>query len=947
MHEPDNSTRQERALLEIARKLVRELNPQRTISVSPASRLDRDLGIDSLTRAELLLRIEQAFRVRLPEHTLTQAETIADLLTALGRAAPPAAPPQTHAVAAAALPEVEAASKARTLTEALDWHAAAHPDRLHITFLADAAQPVPLTYGALAQEARRIAAGLIARDVNVGDRVALMLPTAIEFFTSFFGVLYAGAVPVPVYPPLRLSQLEEHVNRQAGILRNAGARLLITTTRGQKLATLLQPQVPTITAVESPAALAAGPELRLPPTDDERATALLQYTSGSTGDPKGVVLSHANLLANIRAIGRAMDASSRDVFVSWLPLYHDMGLIGAWLATLYYGAPLYVMSPLTFLAHPESWLWAIHRYRATLSAAPNFAFETCRTKIDDADIEGLDLGSLRLVANGAEPVSANSIRRFTERFRAYGFRPEAMTPAYGLAENTVGLTMPPLGRGPRIDRVDRHTLGSTGVARPAAPADASPFEFVSCGKPIPDHEVRIVDAGGREVADRVVGRLEFRGPSATSGYFGNAAKTKELFDGDWLDSGDQAYRADGEIFITGRIKDLVIRAGRHIFPHEIEDAVAEIPGIVKNGVALIGTGDRASGTERVVIVAETTQEDSSSRDRLREQAQAAAVKVLGAPADEIVFVPPDTIPKTASGKIRRSTTRELYDAGALGAPRSSVGQQRIRLFLAGLLPRIRAAVNLAGRTLYAAWWWIIVAIAVVFGWIAVMTLPRPGARWTALRWLARAGLTAAGIPLTLKHPDRIPADNAILVFNHASYSDAFVLAAALPGTPVFAAKKEFADQALIGSFLRRLGVIFVERFDVAASLADAQAAAGMARGRLLAFFPEGTFTARRGLAPFRLGAFKAAAEAGLPVVPGAISGTRDMLRADTWWPRWTPVRLEIGEPIAPAGTDFNAIVALRNRARAFIAERCGEPDLDEPAFDTEAEAFWPGSRPAE
>lgn len=946
MHEPDNSTRQERALLEIVRKLVRELHPQRTVSVSLASRLDRDLGIDSLTRAELLLRIEQAFRARLPEHTLTQAETIADLLAALGKAAPPLAPAPGRAVTAVALPEVPAAANARSLTEALDWHATAHADRLHVTYLADGVEPAAMRYGELAREARRIAAGLIARDINVGDRVALMLPTSLEFFVSFFGILYAGGVPVPIYPPLRLSQLEEHVNRQAGILRNAGARLLITTTRGQKLATLLQPQVPTISAVESPAVLSSGPEIRLPPTGDERATALLQYTSGSTGDPKGVVLSHANLLANIRAIGQAMDASSRDVFVSWLPLYHDMGLIGAWLATLYYGAPLYVMSPLTFLAHPESWLWAIHQYRATLSAAPNFAFETCRTKIDNADIEGLDLSSLRLVANGAEPVSANSIRRFTERFRAYGFRPEAMTPAYGLAESTVGLTVPPLGRGPRIDRVDRHALGSTGIAQPAAPTDTSPLEFVSCGQPIPGHDVRIVDAQGREVADRVIGRLEFRGPSATPGYFQNEAKTKELFDGGWLDSGDQAYRADGEIFITGRIKDMVIRAGRHIFPQEAEDTVGELPGIVKAGVALIGTRDRTSGTERVVIVAETTQEDQSARDRLRDQAQAAAVNVLGAPADEIVFVPPDTIPKTASGKIRRSTTRELYDAGQLGAPRSSVGHQRIRLLLAGIVPRAAGIVRRTGGALYAAWWWTVVALILLFGWIAVMTLPRLSMRWAALRWLSRAGLAAMGIPLERTHLDRIPQDNAILVFNHASYSDALVLAAALPDTPVFAAKKEFADQALIGPFLRRLGVIFVERFDVAGSLADAQTAARMAKGRLLAFFPEGTFTARKGLAAFHLGAFKAAAEAGLPIVPGALCGTRDMLRADTWWPRWTPIRVDIGEALAPAGSDFNAIVALRNRARAFVAERCGEPDLDEPVFDVEAEAFWPDSRTA-
>ena len=314
-----------------------------------------------------------------------------------------------------------------------------------------------------------------------------MLPTGRDFFIAFFAILYAGAVPVPIYPPMRLSQLEEHLRRQAGILSNAGARILITDPEGRSAAALLQAQVPSLTAVETVAGLSSPAPAAQLPLAREASTALIQYTSGSTGDPKGVVLSHANLLANIRAMGHAMEASSADIFVSWLPLYHDMGLIGAWLGCLYFAVPLYVMSPLSFLMRPESWLWAIHRYRATLSGAPNFAFELCLNKIEDRILKGLDLSSLRMVANGAEPVSVPALRRFIERFGPYGFRPGAMAPVYGLAENSVGLAFPPPGRAPVIDRVEREALSRRGIAAPAREDDPHPLEIPSCGAPLAGH----------------------------------------------------------------------------------------------------------------------------------------------------------------------------------------------------------------------------------------------------------------------------------------------------------------------------------------------------------------------------------------------------------------------------------------------------------------------------
>lgn len=924
----------ERDVIALVAALVRELHPQRIrfIDVRLSSRIERDLGIDSLGRTELILRIERAFRVRLPAQTIGEAETVHDLVRALEQAGPALRRTALETPSGPALPPVPAASEARTLIEVLEWHAAQHPDRLHLTVLQDEATVLgSLTYAELAARARAIARGLIARDVAPGDRVALMLPTSIDYFTAFFGILYAGAVPVPIYPPMRLSQIEDHLRRQIGILRNAGACLLITMPEGRRLAGLLRAQVESLTAVESVANLEASTApVNLPPPSGSDSVALIQYTSGSTGDPKGVVLSHSNLLANIRAMGAVMEASSADVFVSWLPLYHDMGLIGAWLGCLHFAAPLYAMSPMSFLVRPESWLWAIHRFRATFSAAPNFGFEFCLNKITDSDLKGLDLNSLRMVANGAEPVSVQTLRRFIDRFGRYGFPARAMAPVYGLAECSVGLAFPPLGRPPIIDRVNRDRLSTDGVAEPARAEDLKPLEIVACGQPLPGHEIRIVDEAGYELGERREGRLEFRGPSTTRGYFRNETKTHELFRNGWLDSGDRAYMAGGDVCITGRVKDIIIRAGRHIYPQEIEEAVAEIPGIRKGGVAVFGATDQQTGTERVVVLAETRETDATARAALEVRAQEIANDVAGTPPDEIVLAPPGTVPKTSSGKIRRSAAKELYSSGRVGAPQRALWRQILRLSLSAIGPQFARLNRRFREALYAAWWWIVVALGSVFAWFAVMILPRLDWRWSAVRAIVRAALAVVGVPVAVSGLDRVPRGNAMLVFNHSSYMDALALGAVLPGEPLYVVKRELAGQIFAGLLLRRLGALFVERYDVGGSLADTEAIIAAARqGRNIVYFPEGTFTRRPGLSGFYLGAFKVAAEASLPVLPGIIRGTRSMLRSDQWFPRWTPLSIQIEDAVKPSGTGFASLVELRDAVRKVILAHCGEPDLGE------------------
>jgi acyl-CoA synthetase (AMP-forming)/AMP-acid ligase II len=611
-----------------------------------------------------------------------------------------------------------------------------------------------------------------------GERVAIMLPTSEAFFAAFLGVVYAGGVPTPIYPPARPSQIEAHLKRQAGILRNARAVLLIAAHEMSVAARLLKLQVESLRAVVSTDELSQSSKGGALKVSAESA-ALVQYTSGSTGDPKGVVLSHSNMLANIRAMGEAMEAGPADTFVSWLPLYHDMGLIGAWLGCLYFAAPLVVMSPLTFLVRPEQWLWAIHRHRATLSALPNFGFGLCLHKIEDQAIGGLDLSSLRMVANGSEAVLPHTVRDFTTRFAKYGFRPEAMAPVYGLAENGVGLSFPPLGRVPIIDRIGRIELTRRGRATPAAASDPTALEFVACGQPLPGHEIRILGVTG-ELGEREEGRLQFRGPSSTHGYLDNPAKNRELFDGDWLNSGDLAYIAGGDVYITGRSKDIIIRAGRHIYPEEIEAAVGDVPGVRKGCVAVVGTQDPHRGTEKVVVIAETREREPAALAQLRQRIAETATPLLDAPPEEIVLVPPRAIPKTSSGKLRRTSARELFERGELALRPQPLWQQVLRLGVAGLGPQLRRTARALAELLYASWWWSVLVLVGTLLWPTLLLLPSARRRWALTHRAARALLWLMGIRLDITGtwPQ---ATGVLVVSNHASYFDGLVLAAVIPG----------------------------------------------------------------------------------------------------------------------------------------------------------------------
>jgi len=918
------------AMLAVVEQMVHDTGHGRAPRAALDSSLEREFGLDSLARVELVLRVERAFDVSLPERALYAAETPRDLLRLVrGSQGRRRVEPEKNIRSLVQAEPGVARCEAPTLLDALDWHTARHPDRLQVHLYAEASEEA-LSYAAVRRGAAGYASRIAAHGLQPGQTVAIMLPTGRDYLFSFFGILMAGGIPVPLYPPARPAQIEEHLRRHVGILGNCRAAMLITVPEAKTLALLLRSQVESLRQVLMPEDIVGGDSgfISLPAGPGD--IAFLQYTSGSTGNPKGVALTHANLVNNIRGMGEAVQASSNDVFVSWLPLYHDMGLIGAWFAALYLGFPTVLMSPLAFLSHPSRWLWAIHRHRGTLSGGPNFSYELCLKRVEDAQLEGLDLSCWRYAFNGAEPVSPDTLFAFEQRFARYGLCANALQPVYGLAEASVGLAFPAPGAHYRIDRIERAAFQNEGEARQAPAEDGSALQVPCCGRVIADHHLRVVDSAGVELADRHEGRLQFRGPSATSGYFRNPEQTRRLFAGAWLDTGDLAYLADGELYLSGRAKDIIIRGGRNLYPYELEQAIGALPGIRKGCVAVFGSPDPRSGTERVIVLAETRESGDDALEALRRSINERAVDLIGLPADDIVLAPPHTVLKTSSGKIRRAASREYYERGGGSAQPAAVWLQLARLAWSSLLPELRRQLRALLGLAYSAWVWLSFIALAIPTLAATVLLRNPDRGWRLARAVARSFLRLCRLPLMVRGLEHIPPSGAfVMAVNHVSYLDGLILLAALPGRGYrFAAKRELSLSLLPRLFLQAIGTDFVERTNIKQGVEDASRLAGAVRtGCAPIFFAEGTFTRAAGLLPFRMGAFVIAAQTGVPLVPVSIRGARSVLRDGSWFARRGAIVVTIAPPLVPSGSDWNSAVALRDAARAEILRRCGEPDL--------------------
>lgn len=901
-------------VIEVVEGLAAELNPQQHPKVGPSTHLEWDLGLGSIERHELLLRLERALGEKLSSKGVFQASTVADLLNVTPGVGESRERAFVKLQPAAVSPHPQ---DAEDLIEALLYQAEHQPHRTTLFFLEEGEVICEWSYPDLLAACQKVAGGLDALGIEPGERVGIMLPSGPDYLAAFYGALWVGAIPTPLYPPFRLDQLEDYVTRQSAILKVAGVRTLVSFDRAKPIVPLLKMHCPGLERVVTvPELDGAAPPRRPHPH------ALIQFTSGSTGLPKGVVLSHANLLHNIRGYGHAMNLGPDDVTISWLPLYHDMGLIGTMLGSVYHGQPLALMGPQDFLARPSRWLWAVHRFRGTISPAPNFAYEICASKISDQELEGLDLSSWRIALNGAEAVRPETLARFTERYAPHGFDEGAHFPAYGLAEASLAVTFPPPGRGPLLETLSRERLEADGVVVTCGP-DERPLTLVACGRPLPEMEVRVVSPQGVVLEEKLRGLVEFRGPSSLVGYFENEEATEAVKDSDgWVKTGDLGFLSEGELYLTGRVKDVIIKAGRNIQAEDVEDMVASVEGVRRGCVAAFACESTEDGTERLVVVAESRFKDADKRDALRQAVEREVSKRLGLPPDSVEIVSPHTVPKTPSGKIRRSECRKRWEAGTL-IPSGGKFQQ-IRSLLKSGFQSYSERLKRVPRKLVREGW--------CHGWLAatlaapqlIALLSVPAARRSS-RIFANFYLKATGVRLDVRGVTHYP-EPCILVCNHCSTLDALVLCALWKTPLTFLVAPWVAEHPGLKVLIERLGHIPVHRGDPeVAARQERELLARLERGETLAIFPEGGVEVTPGLRPFALGAFQLASKADRPVIPIALQGTRKAQPYPRTIPHPVPLKAVVGPPMRAERDDWQGNLELCARARQWIAEHCGDP----------------------
>ncbi|HLK12263.1 MAG TPA: AMP-binding protein [Candidatus Binatia bacterium] len=557
----------------------------------------------------------------------------------------PALPPPSP-VPPALLDDVE------TLTAAFEALAARFPDFACLTVLDGERRERRITLGALWRRARTIEAALAGHGIVPGDFVILILPTGAELLSAYVGVLLAGAVPGLVATPShRVADASVYLARVGAVLENARAK-----------AVLCLPDVAAVLGetagrVLVPADLTGDPASGAVARPGATELATVQYSSGSTGVPKGVLLTHGAMLNNIRAVRAGLGLLPADVSVNWIPLYHDMGLIDAFLLPLLSGCPTVLIPTMDFVREPALWLWAMHRYRGTISWAPNFAYAYCAGRVPEDRLAGLDLTSWRIAINAAEPVLASTIRVFTTRFTAYGFRPEAVTPAWGLAENVTIATAHPVGVLPRVETLDRRALAVDGVARITS---GDGVASVAVGRCLPHCDVEVRDEAGCPLPARRVGTVWLRSNSLFAGYRGDPEGTRRVLVGGWLDTGDRGYLAEGDLYFLAREKDVIVVGGEKHAPHDIETVINAVPGVRAGCSVAFGVLSEARGTEEVAAVVETRETDGLALERLRAAIQVAVARATGLGLRFVLLVPPGGVEKTTSGKLARAATRRRW-----------------------------------------------------------------------------------------------------------------------------------------------------------------------------------------------------------------------------------------------------------------------------------------------
>ena len=527
-----------------------------------------------------------------------------------------------------------------------------------------------VTFKDLYEESQRYAQWLKEKGLSKGERVVLAIPNSRSFLASFLGTLMAGGVAVPVCARDRLLQsLDKASETIAYIFRDCAAKYILTTESNKTLCERAIKSVcgdteTVISLVErfpEEVHFRSNP-LKIFPED----LAFIQYTSGSTSLPKGVMINHEQLMAQLRSIVHGLKSSAKDIAVSWLPLFHDMGLVGAFLHSLYVGMRLVLMSPEKFIFDPKEWLLAISKYKATMSSGPNSAYKLCATRIRAEDIQGLDLSSWRVAFTGAEPISVNALETFDKQFRPYGFNSHAFVAGYGMAENCLAITFQKPGAGLKYDCIDRQIFEKEKRATPIELNHSeAAMTIVSCGKPVLGNEIRIVDDKGKILGERQAGEVIVRGPSVMQGYFKKESETENTIRCHWLYTGDVGYLAQGELYITGRKKDMIIKGGRNYCPQDIESVVEKVEGVRGGAVLAVGIYDEGGATEKMVVLAETKPSFYKKKEVLILNIRKAISEAIGISPDEIHLYPRGTFQRTTSGKVQREKHKQLFLSGKL------------------------------------------------------------------------------------------------------------------------------------------------------------------------------------------------------------------------------------------------------------------------------------------
>lgn len=584
-----------------------------------------------------------------------------------------------------------------TIAQALVRSSTKYPNNKH-TYLDSAGGETTYTMVEIEQRTAVIAAGLQARGLSKGDTVGLVLIDPEEFILSFFACLRIGVIAVPLYPPMSMADLDAYIEKLTRICQNAQCKVMIASERVHNVLWQVVDQVPSMKTLLQVDDLTKHNQALQSPEIHPEEIAFLQYTSGSTSDPKGVMVTHASLYANCHAI--LYDALKidpvHDVTVSWLPQYHDMGLIGFVIAPMMAGMSSVYIPTIRFLKRPNLWLETIHTHGGTCTFCPPFALALAARRARPADLERWDLSRLRIVGVGAEPIQPDGARQFTELFSEHcGMPTTAVLPAYGMAEATLAMTLKSVNQPMRTIHIDFERFQAEKTAEIVEPGENT-AEFVSCGSTFPNHDIAIFGEDGQKLPDGVEGEIHFRGPSVAAGYYLNEEETKEAFREDgWLATGDLGFMLDGEVYVSGRVKDLIIVNGRNIHPQSIEWPLYDLDGVRPGNV--VAFSRRGRSTEEIFICVETT---ADAPENLEQRVRDTVIREFGVPVEQVIMLQAGQLPKTSSGKLQRRLTRKMFEEGTLTTKASrAMGASGAKVTVAKHVARsfIARVKNIAAR----------------------------------------------------------------------------------------------------------------------------------------------------------------------------------------------------------------------------------------------------------